>query len=111
MSVTADVRLPGLDAVSRDRGDILEEASMRAALMMRRYVPADQGALRGSEPLASNYRAGMLVWSTPYAARQYYEPMRHTEQGTTDHWDEKFWRNDGAAWLEYVRSLYGKACS
>ena len=40
MSVTAD--LSGLRAVEKMRGDILEEATMRAEFEMRRYVPMDE---------------------------------------------------------------------
>lgn len=63
MSVTAD--LSGLRAVEKMRGDILEEATMRAEFEMRRYVPMDEGVLRASGQLASQFRAGLLIWATP----------------------------------------------
>ena len=73
MSVTVD--LSGLRAVERMRGDILEEATMRAEFEMRRYVPMDEGVLRASGQLASQFRAGLLIWATPYATNQYYLPL------------------------------------
>ena len=48
----------------------------------------------------------MLTWNTPYAARQYYEPMNHTDPATTDHWDEKCQREDGDDLREFARRLY-----
>ena len=63
MSVTVD--LSGLRAVERMRGDILEEAAMRAEFEMRSYVPMDEGVLRASGQLASQFRAGLLIWATP----------------------------------------------
>lgn len=83
-----------------------EEYAMRCALAMRRYVPIEEGTLRGSEPLSSDYRRGVLTWNTPYAARHYYVPMRHAEPGTTDHWDEECGRNDMPALLSFAETLY-----
>ena len=97
MSVTVD--LSGLRAVEKMRGDILEEAAMRAEFEMRRYVPMDEGVLRASGQLASQYRAGLLVWATPYAANQYY-------LGTTDHWDEAWARDRLPQWMQYVAAIY-----
>lgn len=78
----------------------------RAALLMRRYVPIREGILRSSEPTSSDYEAGLLVWDAPYAARQYYEPMRHAEAGTTDHWDQEMLKNDGDSLLRFAEGLF-----
>lgn len=104
MSVTAD--LSGLQAVSKMRADILEEAAMRAEFEMRAYVPMDTGVLRASGQLASQFRAGLLVWATPYAAAQYYLPHAHTTSGTTDHWDEAWARDRLPQWMDYVAAIY-----
>ena len=53
-----------------------EEYAMRVAFVMRKYVTRDENTLRASEPLNSKYAEGLLIWSTPYAARQYSIPMR-----------------------------------
>lgn len=75
MSVTVD--LSGLRAVEKMRGDILEEAAMRAEFEIRRYVPMDEGVLRASEQIASQFRAGLLVWATPTPPTEYYLPHAH----------------------------------
>lgn len=108
MSFSIDINLAGLERFATEHESIQEEAAMRAALEMRRYVPVDQGTLRGSEPTASNYKAGLLIWNTPYAARHYYVPMNHATEGTQDHWDEAWRRNDMPAYLKYVELLYGR---
>lgn len=104
--MTVTCRLDGLDAIVSRRRERQEEAAMRAALMMRRYVPEDEGTLRSSEPMSSRYAAGLLVWNTPYAQRQYSVPMSHTTAGTCDHWDEAWARNDMPEYLAYVARLY-----
>lgn len=44
-----------------------EEFASRVAFEMGDYVPEDQGTLKGSEPMASDYAAGRIEWDTPYA--------------------------------------------
>lgn len=84
-----------------------EEYAMRAALVMRKYVPKDENTLRASEPMNSRYADGLLIWATPYAARQYSVPMAHSTAGTCDHWDEACARNDMPALVKYAESLFG----
>ncbi|WP_418389535.1 minor capsid protein [Adlercreutzia sp.] len=84
-----------------------EEYAMRVAFVMRKYVPRDENTLRASEPLNSKYTAGLLIWNTPYAARQYSVPMAHTTPGTCDHWDEAVARNDMPDLIRYAESLFG----
>ena len=78
---------------------------MRAEEGMREYVPVEEGTLRGSAKLNSEFAAGELVWNTPYAARHYYVPMNHTEAGTTDHWDEAFWSEHAEDMKAYAAKL------
>lgn len=108
MSVTIDLR--GLDLMlsRREARRRQEEYAQRCAFVMRKYVPMDTGMLRSSEPMNSDYGRGLLTWSTPYAARHYYEPMEHSTKGTCDHWDEECARRDGAALRAYAESLYGR---
>lgn len=84
-----------------------EEYAMRVAFVMRQYVPRDENTLRASEPLNSKYASGLLIWNTPYAARQYSVPMNHTTPRTCDHWDEAVARNDMPKLIKYAESLYG----
>lgn len=84
-----------------------EEYAMRVAFVMRKYVPRDENTLRASEPMNSKYSDGLLIWNTPYAARQYSVPMSHTTSGTCDHWDEAVARNDMPSLIKYAESLYG----
>jgi hypothetical protein len=106
MSIT--MNLPDLDRLvsDADRKQKLEEVTMRAAFLMRQYVPRDENTLRASEPLNSRYERGEITWNTPYANTQYSVPMAHTTPGTTDHWDEAFMRNDMNDLVKYAETLY-----
>jgi hypothetical protein len=108
VSITVNVTTAGIDlcvssAEQKRRQNLY---ARRAAFLMRPYVPVRETILRSSEPVSSDYAAGILTWSTPYAARQYYEPMIHTEAGTTDHWDEAMWRNDGEDLKKFAGDLF-----
>lgn len=109
--MTVIINVPQVDALldpaaQRKRQ---EEYAMRVAFVMRKYVPEDKTALRDSEPMNSRYADGLLIWNTPYAAKQYSVPMNHTTAGTCDHWDEACVRNDMPALIKYAESLYGGA--
>lgn len=108
MSVAVDIVTKGIDLATApaERRKRQRLYAMHAAHAMKRYVPVEEGTLRDSEPVSSDYDAGILTWNTPYAARQYYEPLNHTEPGTTDHWDEECRRNDGEDLREFARQLY-----
>lgn len=41
------------------------------AFRMRKRVPVDEGQLRDSEPLASDYKRGLIIWDAPYAQKVY----------------------------------------
>lgn len=108
MSIAVDVVTAGIDLATAPaeckRRQVLY--SRRCAFTMCKYVPVLETILRSSEPVNSDYGAGVLTWNTPYAARQYYEPMNHTGPATTDHWDEKCQREDGDDLREFARRLY-----
>lgn len=101
------VNTPHLDALASDDGSRKrqEEYAMRCALLVRDYVPMEEGALRGSEPTSSRYAEGQLIWSTSYAAKQYYVPMNHSRSGTTDHWDEACARDHKKDLIEYAKKM------
>ena len=108
MSTSVKVDLSGLERRFGDaaRESRLAEATDRAGFMMTKYVPLDKGPLRASESTNSQFRAGRLVWNTPYAAAQYYRPMRHTQPGTTDHWCDAFKQKDMGKLVSYVEAMY-----
>ena len=59
-------------AARYDRGQkMLDQEILR---LTEPYVPFDTGMLAHSPLLASHIGAGLLVWNTPYAADQYYNP-------------------------------------
>ena len=108
MSVSVEVVTDGLDALlsASERKRRQRLYAMRAAELMEPYVPKEEGGLRGSEALSSDYDHGVLTWNTPYAARQYYEKgYDHTEEGATDHWDEAMWRDHADEMESYAEAL------
>lgn len=108
MSIAVDVVTAGIDLATAPVECKRRQAlyARRCAFTMRKYVPVLEAILRSSERVNSDYGAGILTWNTPYAARQYYEPMNHTDPATTDHWDEKCQREDGDDLREFARRLY-----
>lgn len=101
------VSTPMLDSLASGSGhrERQTEYAMRCALLVRPYVPRDESTLRASEPMNSRYGEGLLIWSTPYAAKQYYVPMNHTTEGTCDHWDEACARDRKQELEDYARRL------
>ena len=63
------------DAEAEKRQELF---AMKAASLIRKYVPVEETTLRSSEPMNSDYRGGVLVWDTPYAARHFYVPVSYT---------------------------------
>ncbi len=39
----------------------------RVGFDANKYCPEDEGTLRDSMPISSNFEAGLIVWNTPYA--------------------------------------------
>lgn len=107
MSVTIKLDLSALERrFSEERNqERQEEFAMRAEEGMREYVPVEEGALRDSAKLNSDFRAGEIIWNTPYAAKHYYVPMNHTQAGTTDHWDHAFWSEHAEDMEAYALEL------
>lgn len=104
------VSVPDVDAIMSERGHAIRQRqyAMRVAFYARKYVPRDENTLRASEPLNSRYAEGLLIWSTPYALKQYSVPMHHTTEGTQDHWDEAVRQNHMSDLKDYVSKLYGR---
>lgn len=68
-----DIDLSGIEAKLSDSAlsQANELFAESVAFRMRKRVPVDEGQLRDSEPLASDYKRGLIIWDTPYAQRVY----------------------------------------
>ncbi len=86
-----------------------EAFAKRVAFEMRDYVPQDEGTLRDSEPLASDYAAGTIEWSTPYAKRVHELPQSSIRKAKNpnarSHWTEEAKKERLDAWEEFARKL------
>lgn len=81
----------------------------RVAFEMRDYVPVDEGTLRDSEPLASDYEAGSVEWQTPYAQRVHDMPqssIRKTKNpNARSRWPEEAKKERLGAWQQFAEGL------
>lgn len=86
-----------------------EAFAMRVAFEMRDYVPEDEGTLKGSEALASDYAAGRIEWDTPYARRVYSLPqssIRKTKNpNARSRWADEAKQERMESWEDFARSL------
>lgn len=84
----------------------------RVAFETRDYVPLDEGTLRASEPLSSDYEAGEIEWNTPYAERVYDLPQSSikTVKNPNAHsaWFEAAKADRLGAWEEFAKGLMGQ---
>lgn len=63
-----------------------------------KYCKVDTGALIMSSFIHSDLKNGLLVWQTPYAARQYYEiPTAYTDVNSNASW----------RWCEVAKQRHG----
>lgn len=81
----------------------------RVAFEMRDYVPLDEGTLRDSEPLASDYEAGLIEWQTPYAEHVHDLPQSSISKAKNpnarSHWPEEAKRERMDSWQEFARKM------
>lgn len=86
-----------------------EAFARRVAFECRDYVPLDEGTLRDSEPLNSDYAEGDIVWSTPYAQRVHDLPSVRTVKNprATPKWPEKAREDRLGAWRDFAARLLG----
>ncbi|WP_158096155.1 minor capsid protein [Olsenella sp. An188] len=86
-----------------------EAFAERVAFEMRDYVPEDQGTLKGSETLASDYASGSIEWATPYAQHVHDLPqssIRKTKNpNARSHWPEEAKRERMSAWNAFAHKL------
>ena len=71
------------------------------------YCKFDQGGLIASSLVHSRLEIGILVWATPYAARQYYQ-IRTAYNGRTWRWAEVAKNNRLDRWIEQAKKLAGE---
>ena len=71
------------------------------------YCKFDTGNLIDSSLIASQLDRGLLVWATPYAARQYYQ-IRTAYNGRTWRWAEVAKNNRLDRWIEQAKKLAGE---
>jgi hypothetical protein len=72
------------------------------------YCKEDTGMLIMSSYIHSRLKDGLLIWNTPYAARQYYEiPTAHKDvnSNATWRWCEVAKRNHGADWVRQAQAI------
>lgn len=62
------------------------------------YVKRDRGTLEASSYAHSRLTEGVLVWATPYAARQYWEIQTSLTPGRTWKWCETAKRRHLSEW-------------
>lgn len=111
MSARVVVDLGGLERRFSEsaRSGMQAAFARRVAFDMRGYVPLDEGTLRDSEPLASDYETGTIEWQTPYA--QHVHDLPQTSINTTknpnarSHWPEEAEMERGDSWQEFARKL------
>ena len=72
------------------------------------YCKEDTGMLIMSSLIHSRLKDGLLIWNTPYAARQYYEiQTAHTDvnEKATWRWCEVAKQNHGADWVRMAQAI------
>lgn len=74
-------------------GEVQKVIDSEVLRLCDQYVPLDTGALRDSGQINTRLGSGEVIYSTPYARKQYYIPMPH-DGGRTDYWFEHM-KNEG----------------
>ena len=72
------------------------------------YCKEDTGMLIMSSYIHSRLKDGLLVWQTPYAARQYYEiptAYKDVNSNATWRWAEVAKQNHSADWARQAQAI------
>lgn len=69
------------------------------------YVPHDTGTLEGSAETSTEIGSGTVTWSTPYAAKQYYEGRSNTVRGAR--WFDRAKADHEEEWEKGVGKILG----
>lgn len=100
MSVKITVNETGIKATIDNAWESgLEMLSSQILQDCNRYCKEDTGMLIMSSLIHSKLKQGVLIWNTPYAARQYYE-IRTAYKDVNSN---ASWR-----WVELAKQLHGK---
>lgn len=81
----------------------------RVAFDMRKKVPTDEGTLRDSEPVNSDYENGQVIWNTPYAkAVLNADHVRTTKNpNAAPQWPEATKAEKMQDWRDFAAALVG----
>ncbi|MEG2934756.1 MAG: minor capsid protein [Gordonibacter sp.] len=82
--------------------------AQRVGFDMRKHVPEDEGTLRDSMDVASDYENGQIIWDTPYAKRVYNADNVRTVKNVNaaPQWGEVAKAEKVDSW----RTMAGKLC-
>ena len=77
-------------------------------------VPFDTGMLKNSPQIATDYETGEIIWSTPYARRQYYLHGKgeglHGDNGQRgSYWAERSKAANKISWEDFYRKAVKEA--
>lgn len=86
-----------------------EAFASRVALDMRKHVPEDEGTLKNSEPLNSDYANGQIIWNTPYAKIVLNSDHVKTvkNKNARPQWPEVTKQEKMQDWREFAAKLIG----
>ena len=114
MSVRVNISESGIMAtIDNTFANAREMISTQILRDCNRYCKEDTGMLIMSSYIHSRLKEGILIWNTPYAARQYYEIPTAYKQPNPDaswHWVEVAKGLHGADWVRAAQAavrLYG----
>lgn len=81
--------------------------AQRVAFDCQQHVPVDEGTLRDSEPMASDYPNGQIVWNTPYARKVYNADSVRTTKNpqAAPHWAEVTKQEKLDDWRKFAAGL------
>lgn len=83
--------------------------AQRVAFDMREHVPVDEGTLRDSEPLTSDYPNGKIIWNTPYAKDVLNADSVRTKKNpkAAPHWPEVTKTEKLESWKKFAAAIIG----
>ncbi len=83
--------------------------AQRVAFDMRKHVPVDEGTLRDSEPISSDYENGQIIWNTPYAQHVLNADSVRTIKNprATPQWPEVTKAEKLSEWRKLAANLVG----
>lgn len=107
MAIHIDINRAAIEQqlASRWTDQVLPQLSARILTDCNRYCKVDTGALAASALASSNLQQGRLVWSAPYARRQYYLISASRGRGTW-RWAHQAKSAHQGAWTDTAQQLF-----